>query len=114
MAASKADAADEPSNEHATFQYIDWQNKYEYEKPYQVFSAVSIEQLDGAESTNLVFKDGPIETIYDARPALADFQLDVNGFAFCQHHLTYRFPMLVCCTLASVLGVEMVFLYRED
>jgi hypothetical protein len=80
--------ADSSRDEQAVFQYVDWQDVYKTEKPYQVFSAIPETDLPEQRSTNLVFKDGPLEHIYDARGKKNDFDLDTHGFAFREHRLS--------------------------
>jgi len=74
-------------DETASLTYVDWQNIYCTEKPYQIFSAVAASDLLGTTTTNLVFKDGPDECIHDVRGSESAFSLDSQGFAFCQHKM---------------------------
>ncbi|KAJ9604890.1 hypothetical protein H2200_010279 [Cladophialophora chaetospira] len=69
-------------DELATFTYIVWQDRYLEEKPFQVFSPTAD---DAAASTNLVFEDGPLQHINDARGHEKEYSLNQNGFAFCKH-----------------------------
>lgn len=66
--------------EIARFSYLKWQKLYETEKPFQVFSSISLD-AEEQRSTNLVFEDGEPQTVYDIRGREAEFDLDQNGFA---------------------------------
>lgn len=65
--------------ETTTFTYLEWQNKYQYEKPYQIFTALSDTSFP---LSNLVFRDGSPERVQDARGREDSFDLDSSGFAF--------------------------------
>jgi hypothetical protein len=77
----------EPVDEIGVFTYIDWQDIYLSERPFQIFSALSDEQLPGQVSTNLIFKDAPPEVVHDVRGAEHQFSIAKHGFAFCKHEL---------------------------
>ncbi|KAJ9650774.1 hypothetical protein H2198_009929 [Neophaeococcomyces mojaviensis] len=66
----------------AIFTYLDWQEFYHYEKPFQVFSAIS---NDSSSTSNLRFKDGLPEIVHDVRGQEYEFNLNINGFAFSRH-----------------------------
>ena len=68
--------------------YLDWQELYTVEKPFQLFSAIADPNLVGHPTTNLIFKDGEVEHTHDVRGSESHFTLDTHGFAFCSHHLT--------------------------
>jgi len=73
----------------ATFSYLQWQDRYNAEKPYQIL----IDLPDGTEETqrtNLVFCDGPKEKVADVTGREASFTLDRNGFAFIKDDLPIR------------------------
>ncbi|CAN9403657.1 unnamed protein product [Alternaria alternata] len=73
----------------ATFSYLQWQDRYNAEKPYQIL----IDLPDGVEETqrtNLVFCDGPKENVTDVTGREASFTLDRNGFAFLKDDLPIR------------------------
>ena len=78
----EAAAAYVPVEEKATLQYLKWRKLYETEKPYQLFSAVTEQDLPLQGATNLEWTDGHEETIHDVRGTAAQFILDTNGFAF--------------------------------
>lgn len=67
------------NDEIAPFTYLQWQDLYEREKPFQVFSTVPPE-AEERRSTNLVFKEEEPETINDLRGQESQFTLDQNGF----------------------------------
>ena len=71
-------------DEEASFLYLDWQELYNTEKPFQIFSAIPEHAID-QRATNLVFKAGPPEHINDIRGNEASFSLDVHGFAVRKH-----------------------------
>ena len=72
-------------NEEAKLLYLDWQDLYSNEKPFQIFSLVPDHALPNARTSNLVFKEGETEVIHDARGMEPAFCLDKHGFAFCCH-----------------------------
>jgi hypothetical protein len=79
-------------DEDAVLTYLDWQELYTVEKPFQLFSAIADPKLLGHRTTNLIFKDGDVERIHDVRGVEFQFNLDTHGFAFCSNHLhTYDF-----------------------
>ena len=72
----------EPANEQAVLNYLEWQDFYAKEKPFQLFSVVPNSGLAGEMTTNLVFKEGQIEFIRDVRGEESLYLLDTQGFAF--------------------------------
>lgn len=103
--------------------YVDWQEKYKIEKPYQLFSALS--EIDsGLRTTNLVFRDGPPEIMHDIRGLSIDtFTLAKQGFQFCQHNLvpgtveststieTQYLPEMEALLRQEVDGVDQVYFF---
>lgn len=71
-------------DQKATFTYLKWQERYQYEKPFQVFSALADEST-AQSSSNLHFEDGNDELVRDVRNKKHKFNLDVHGFAFSNH-----------------------------
>jgi len=71
-----------PQDEAARLMYLEWQNLYHSEKPYQVFSSAVGNDSLNAKPTNLVFKTGDEEIIHDVRGKEETFTLDEHGFAF--------------------------------
>lgn len=72
----------EPSDEQAVLNYLDWQDVYAREKPFQLFSVIANSILAGERSTNLVFKEGQVEFIRDVRGEESLYTLNDQGFAF--------------------------------
>jgi hypothetical protein len=83
----------ESFDEEASFQYLDWQDLYNIEKPFQVFSAEVPDDPD-TRTTNLVFKNGPLEHIHDARGRESEFTVKDHGFAFRESTTALREPSL--------------------
>jgi hypothetical protein len=72
----------QPRDETATFMYLDWQDLYNTEKPFQIFSYL---EDPNVRYTNLVFKDGGTECVHDVRGKESECTLDRNGFKFVRH-----------------------------
>lgn len=78
-------AAISPRDELAQLMYLDWQDLYNRERPFQVFCA-EVPAGDGdLRTSNLAFKTGPQEVIHDVRGREESFSLDQHGFAFKKH-----------------------------
>lgn len=78
--------ASHPSNrashgEHTKLSYIQWDDKYLGEKPYQIFIPVPDELPD----TNISFKFGEEELMRDIRGIEDQFTVDQNGLTICSH-----------------------------
>jgi len=72
-----------------TFSYLQWQDLYTTEKPYQIL----IDLPGGTEETqrtNLVFCDGPTEHVSDVTGRESSFTLDRSGFTFLKDALPIR------------------------
>ena len=69
-------------DEEANLLYLDWQDLYNTEKPFQIFSVVPDSNLPYQRTTNLVFKEGSAEIIRDVRGTESQFTLDKHAFAF--------------------------------
>ncbi|KAE9378879.1 hypothetical protein N431DRAFT_460204 [Stipitochalara longipes BDJ] len=67
-----------------TLKFLDWQEQYETEKPFQIFINIPDEAED-KRTSNLVFEDISI-AIQDVRGKEENFTLDSNGFQFVRHH----------------------------
>lgn len=74
-----------PQEEEANLLYLEWQDLYNREKPFQIFALVPEYALPNRSTTNLVFKEGNTEIIHDTRGMESQFTLDKQGFAFCRH-----------------------------
>ena len=79
-----------PLEENATLQYLKWQELYETEKPYQLFSTVAKQELPVRGATNLEWTKGDVEIIHDVRGRVSQFTLDTNGFAFLKVPTNFR------------------------
>jgi hypothetical protein len=77
----------EPEHEHRQFMYLQWEDKFKKEKPYQIVSE-NIPELDGLARSNINMIEGPEELIEDIRGRESTFTLDQNGFQI----LTHQFP----------------------
>ncbi len=67
-----------PTGEQASIVYLQWQELYESEKPFQVFA--NVPQGSSERLTNLAFAPSPPLTIRDLRGQEDAFTLDANGF----------------------------------
>lgn len=85
-----ATEAQSPLDEKASLQYLKWQELYETEKPYQLFSTVTKQELPVRGATNLEWTKGDAEIIHDVRDILSQFTLDKNGFAFREAPTSFR------------------------
>jgi hypothetical protein len=68
-----------PTDEQSRIVYLEWQDLYNEEKPFQVFANVPHDSTE--RLTNLVFAPSPPLRIHDLRGRENDFSLDRNGFA---------------------------------
>lgn len=68
-----------PVNTAAQLMYVQWQDLYKTEKPFQIFVATP-ENEASIRDTNLVFELGDEQTIHDIRGNEAAFSLDHHGF----------------------------------
>ena len=84
------EALHRPLDEKAILLYLKWQELYETEKPYQLFSAVTEQELPIRGATNLEWTRGDVEIIHDVRGIVSQFTLDKNGFAFCETPTNFR------------------------
>ena len=64
--------------------FLQWQQIYENEKPYQDFMSGQEEDPEFRDR-DLVFAESPPLTVHDLRGKEAEFTLDQNGFAVPQH-----------------------------
>lgn len=74
----------EPQNDTACFSYLEWQDIYKHERPYQIFVRLPPGQED-YPTTNLKFKINDKEVIHDVRGRETEFSLDNHGFIFREH-----------------------------
>ena len=68
----------------ADFEYIQWRDIYQHEKPFEIFIDLPPELKD-TQRTNLIFQPVAKQMIHDARGSEADFDLDTNGFTWKKH-----------------------------
>ena len=69
--------------------YLQWEDRFNREKPYQIVSE-NITELDGLARSNIAMMEGPEELIEDIRGRETTFSLDENGFKI----LKYTFPAI--------------------
>ena len=62
--------------------YLQWQEKYLVEKPYQVYGPLPA-SVPEEIATNLVFRRADPEVIRDIRGSSTNFTLDEHGFTAC-------------------------------
>ncbi|KAK3167104.1 hypothetical protein OEA41_010229 [Lepraria neglecta] len=79
----------EPKHERRKLMYLQWDDKFEQEKPYQIVSE-NIPELDGLARSNIQMGEGPEELIEDVRGRESTFSLDQNGFQIIKH----QFPSI--------------------
>lgn len=79
----------EPKHERRKLMYLQWDGKFEQEKPYQIVSE-NIPELDGLARSNIQMGEGPEELIEDIRGRECTFSLDQNGFQIIKH----QFPSI--------------------
>ncbi|KAK3377157.1 hypothetical protein B0T24DRAFT_656821 [Lasiosphaeria ovina] len=70
----------------ARMTYLEWQDLYSTEKPFQIFVSVDAAAGENIRDTNIVFGQGTEEIIHDCRGKEGDFTLDEHGFSFVTHH----------------------------
>ena len=64
--------------------YLQWDDTFNSEKPYQIVSE-NIPELDRLARSNIVMMEGPEELIEDIRGRETTFGLDTNGFMVLKH-----------------------------
>ena len=67
--------------------YLQWQDKYLVEKPYQVFVPLPV-GVPEESATNLVFDLGDEEVIRDIRSSSTKFTLSEHGFTTCRMEMS--------------------------
>ena len=102
-----------PSNEQAILNYLDWQDVYAKEKPFQLFSVTPNSSLTGERTTNLVFKEGQVESIRDVRAEESLYSLNEHGFAFRVYPTVLR-DFSVCENIEKVYLSEMEDLLKRE
>ena len=66
-----------------TLKFLDWQELYSNEKPFQIFIDIPDDAVD-QRGSNLVFKDIQVP-LKDVRTMPDHFSLDDNGFIYRKH-----------------------------
>lgn len=107
-----------------SFRFIQWQELYKREKPFQVLTQIPPEAEDQRDN-NLIFKDEQVE-VRDVRSMSIPPTLDTYGFMFRKHALscadfgsrraveeTY-FPEVERLMRQEVEGVGGVFIIRLE
>ena len=77
--------AEGTTNVEAAFCYLEWDNLFHKEKPFEILIDIPPEASD-QRKTNLTFQHASKELVRDARPNLADLKLDIHGFECLLHH----------------------------
>lgn len=81
MAHETSNVSSQPQNETTRLRYIEWNELFKTEKPYEIISHVSA----GAPACNFSLDFGPEETVHDIRGQESDFNLDTHGFQVRTH-----------------------------
>lgn len=66
------------------FNFLQWQDLYKVEKPFQIFIDIPEDAKD-QRTSNLVFETQEVQ-VYDASVATKQFTLDTTGFMFRKHN----------------------------
>jgi hypothetical protein len=75
-------------NESVRISHLRWSDKYNEEKPYQIF--VPLKLPEGLSTTNLSFESDEDTTIIDVRGRQNEFSLDVHGFQYIEHNWKFN------------------------
>lgn len=75
--------------EKGEFHYLEWQDLYSYEKPFQILIDLP-KDAPQKRKTNLVFTKGFEEVVEDVRGHLSDYNLDTHGFTYENHPTSLR------------------------
>jgi len=90
--------------EKGEFHYVEWQDLYKDEKPFQILIDLPGEATN-KRTTNLVFSKGIEENIQDVREQLSKFDLDIHGFVHRNHPTRLKME-----DFADKAKVENIFL----
>ena len=74
----------EPRNERRRLMYLQWDELFRSEKPYQIVSE-NIPEVQHLAKQNIRMAEGPEELITDIRGNESAFSLDENGFQIYKH-----------------------------
>lgn len=104
-----------------TLKFLDWQELYNTEKPFQIFINIP-EDAEDKRNSNLVFEDIDLP-IQDIRTSKNKFSLDDNGFQFIKHSSSLTnfqsresvekiyLPEVEALLRKEVQGVDKVFFF---
>ena len=71
-----------PNHISTKLNYLVWQPKYAYEKPYEIASRPDSSSHSLIPTTNLVFSSNSPELVHDVRGTEHLYSLDTHGFLF--------------------------------
>lgn len=74
----------ESKHERTKLMYLQWEEKFNSEKPYHIVSE-NIPELDRLARSNITMMEGPEELIEDIQGRETTFGLDKNSFMVCKH-----------------------------
>ncbi|KAI1362816.1 hypothetical protein F5Y08DRAFT_310969 [Xylaria arbuscula] len=69
--------------ESTTFRYLQWNDRFLSENPYQILIDLP-EESEDQKNSNVTFENGRTENVANARPDMGSFKLDTHGFCFSQ------------------------------
>ena len=75
----------EPRHERRKLMYLQWDELFRKEKPYQIVSE-NIPEVQHLAKQNIRMAEGPEELITDIRGNESAFSLDENGFQIYEHN----------------------------
>jgi hypothetical protein len=101
-----------PTDDTAHLNYLEWQEAYNTEQPYQIFIQLP-KEYEHLPTTNLVFHEGPEEVIHDVRGSEDCYTLDEHGFAF-RAHTTEVQDWLDEATIKSQYFAELENLIKRE
>lgn len=108
--------------EEASFEYLQWSELYEEEKPYEIFLD-DTSLLNGVKRTNLEFKRSPVQQIQDIRGNESSYSLDTHGFQWVTSSVNVQdlrnekgilgayIPAMECLLLDRVEGADRVIIF---
>ena len=125
MLAQESDAAlsirMSTSDVDVTLKFLDWQELYSREKPFQIFIDIPDDAVD-QRSSNLVFRNVKIP-LKDVRTVPHEFSLDANGFIFRNYKTnvgedlsrdtveTTYLPEIETILREELTGVDRIFIF---
>ena len=109
------------SDVDVTLKFLDWQELYSREKPFQIFIDIPDDAVD-QRSSNLVFRNVKIP-LKDVRTVPYEFSLDANGFIFRNYKTnvgedlsrdtveTTYLPEIETILREELTGVDRIFIF---